>query len=96
MVVLILSLGIEVLSCTFVECVTVAPTEQCGGAFSLESLQVCDDHDTIGVLFDVPVNLPGAPCLLASVAPRRYLQYAAAFAPDGFRGTIDHPPQPGS
>lgn len=92
MVVLVLSLGIEVLSCTFVECAAIASAERNGGALCLESLQVCNDRDTFGVLFDVPVILTGALCLLASPAKRRYLQHAAACVPDGFRGAIDHPP----
>jgi len=93
MVVLVLSLGMEVFSCTFVVSVASAPAEQSRGAFFLESLQVCDDHDTFGALFDMPVIIPGVPCLPASPAGRRNLQRTAAFAPEGFRGAIDHPPQ---
>lgn len=93
MVVLVVSLGIEVLSCSFVECVALAPAERSGYAFCLEPLQVCEDIDTFEVLFDLPVLTQEAPCLLASPAERRYLQNVVAFTPDGFHGTIDHPPQ---
>lgn len=93
MVVLVLSLGIEVLSCTFVERVAIVPVERSASGFCLEALQAGDDHDTFGVLFDVPVLLQGASCLLAAPAERQYLLQLAAFAPDGFHGAIDHPPQ---
>jgi hypothetical protein len=91
--VLVVSLGIEVLSCTSVGCFAMTSTARSAVVFAIESLQVCDDQDMFGALFDVPVLLPGAPCLLVTPAERWYLQQSAAFAPDGFSGAIDHPPQ---
>jgi hypothetical protein len=93
MVVLVMSLGIEVLSCTFVECVAIAPAEREGRTCRLEPLELCDDPGSFGVLFDVPVVLPGVLCLAESPIARRCLQSAVAFVPDEFHGAIDHPPQ---
>jgi hypothetical protein len=93
LVVLVVSLGIEILSCSFVECVARTPAERSGRAICSEPLQVCDDLDTYSALFDLPVLLPWAPCLVASPAARLYPRQGVAFAPDGFHGAIDHPPQ---
>jgi hypothetical protein len=92
-VVLVVSLGIEVLSCSFVESVAPVSAERSGRPVCPEPLLVCDNHDSFGVLFDVPALLPWAPCLVTSPAERRSLQQAGDFAPDGFHGAIDHPPQ---
>lgn len=94
MVVLVVSFGLEILSCAFVECVAAAPTERNGRDACLESLQVCDDHNSsFNVLFDKPVFLLGTPCLFLSPAVWWYSQNTPTFAPDGFPATIDHPPQ---
>jgi hypothetical protein len=94
MVVLVASLGLEVLPCAFVECVAVAPGGQGAGAFCLEPLQTCDAEDSLdGVLFDFPFLLPGGGCLFPSTEAQWHLPDAAAFAPDGFHAAIEHPPQ---
>lgn len=93
MTVLVLSLGIEVLSCTFVESVAISPAKRSGRAITIETLQLCDNHYSLGALFDVPVILSGALCLEASPVARLYYQQVAAFVPDGFHRAIDHPPQ---
>jgi hypothetical protein len=93
-VVLIASLGLEILPWGFVECAPAIPGEQGDRAFSIEPLQVCDHGDSfVGVLFDLPVLLPGAPCLFPSPQALPFVQQAAPFVPDGFRPAIDHPPQ---
>lgn len=91
--VLVVSLGIEVLSCSFVESVAIPPAERSGRAFTIETLQLCDNHYSLGALFDVPVILSGALCFEASPVARRYHRQVAVFVPDGFRRAIDHPPQ---
>lgn len=88
------TLGLEILPWGYVECVPAAPGEKSGRAFRIEPLQVCDHGDTfLGVLFDLPVLLPGAPCLYPSPELARLFPEPAAFAPDGFLPAIDHPPQ---
>jgi hypothetical protein len=92
--VLVALLGLEILPWGFVECAPAVPGEQSERAFSIEPLQVCDHGDSfVGVLFDLPVLLPGAPCLLPSTAALPLVQQVSAFVPDGFRPAIDHPPQ---
>ena len=93
-VVLVALLGMEILPWGFVECMPVIPGEQGERTFSIEPLQVCDQGDTfVGVLFDFPVLLPGAPWLLPSTEALPVIQQVAALVPDGFRPAIDHPPQ---
>lgn len=91
--VLVVSFGIEVLSCTFVVRVPTAPAERNGSPFSIETLQVCDNHVALGALFDVPVSLEGALWLEASPVPGWHQQQVVALVQDGFRRAIDHPPQ---
>lgn len=87
-------MGMEILPWGFVESAPAAPGGQPERTFCIEPLQVCDHGDSfVGVLFDLPVLLPGAPCLLPSTETLRLVQQAAAFVPDGFRPAIDHPPQ---
>lgn len=63
-------------------------------AFRIEPLQVCDHGDPfVGVLFDLPVLLPGAPSLFVSTETRQFAQPAAVFVPDGHLPSVDHPPQ---
>ena len=91
---LVAVLGMEVLPGGFVECVPAIPGEQSERAINIEPLQVCDHGDSfLGVLFDLPVLLPGAPCLFPSTAALPLVQQAVAFVPDGFLPAIDHPPQ---
>lgn len=93
-VVLVASLGLEILPWGFIECEPAVPGGKSEHAFRIEPLQVCDHGDSfVGVLFDLPVLLPGAPCLLPSSETLPLVQRAAAFAPDGYRPSIDHPPQ---
>lgn len=93
-VILIFLLGMEILPWGFVECIPAVaggPTER---TFCIEPLQVCDHGDSfVGVLFDLPALLPGAPCLLPSTEALPLVQQIAALTPDGFRPAIDHPPQ---
>ena len=93
-VALVASLGLEILPWGFVECAPATPGEPCDRSFSIGSLQVCDHGDSfVGVLFDLPVLLPGAPCLFPSTEALLLAQQAVAFVPDGFLPAIDHPPQ---
>jgi len=91
---LIALLGMEILPWGFVDCVPAAPGNVSARTFRIEPLEVCDHGDSfVGVLFDLPVLLPGAPCLIPSTETLPLAQQAAAFVPDGFRPVIDHPPQ---
>lgn len=93
-IVLLALLGMEILPLGVVECVPAAPGGAVERTLSIEPLQVCGHGDTFaGVLFDLPVLLPGALCLLPSTETLPLIQLAVAFAPDGFRPAIDHPPQ---
>jgi len=93
-VVLIALLGMGMLPCGFVECVPAVPGGPLERTLCIEPLQVCDHGDSfVGVLFDLPVLLPGAPCLFPPPEGLPSVQQAAAFVPEGFRPAIDHPPQ---
>jgi len=93
-VLLLTVLGMEILPWGFVESVSTVPGGQSERTFRIEPLQVCDHGDSfLGVLFDLPVLLPGAPCLFPSNKEQSLVQQAVAFIPDGFRPAIDHPPQ---
>jgi hypothetical protein len=62
--------------------------------FSVEPLQVCDHGDScVGVLFDLPVLLPGAPSLLPSSVSLPHVQQSGAAVPDGFHPSLDRPPR---
>jgi hypothetical protein len=88
------ALAIGILPWGFVESTPAQPGAERGRTLCIEPLQLCDSSDTfLGVLFDLPVLLPGAPCLLPSAETLRLVQPAAAFVPDRFRPAIDHPPQ---
>ena len=93
-VVLIASLGFEILPWGLVECKPAIPGGKSEHAFRIEPLQVCDHGDSfVGVLFDLPALLPGAPSLFPSTEALPLVQQAVAFVPDGFLPAIDHPPQ---
>jgi hypothetical protein len=93
-VVLVAAMGMEILPSGIAECAPAVPGGEPGRTFCIEPLQVCDHGDSfVGVLFDLPVLLPGAPCLLPSTETLRLALQAAAFVPDGFHPAIDHPPQ---
>lgn len=93
-VILIALLGMEILPWGFVECVPAVTGGPIERTFSIEPLQVCDHGDSfVGVLFDLPVLLPEALCLLPSTVALPLVRQAVAFVPDGFRPAIDHPPQ---
>lgn len=93
-VLLIGSLGLEILPWGFVECVPAVPGEQGERTCIISPLQVCDHGDLfLGVLFDLPVLLPGDPGLFPPPEVVRLFPEAAVFVPDGFPPAIDHPPQ---
>ena len=93
-VVLFALLGMEILPWGFGERVSA---DRGGGSectASIEPLQVCDHGDSfLGILFDLPVLLPGAPCLFPSTEALPLVQQAAAFVSDGFHPPIDRPPR---
>ena len=90
-VALVALLGMEILPWGYVECVPGATSER---SLCIEPLEVCDHGDSfVGVLFDLPVLLPGAPCLFPSTETLPFVQLAATFVSDGFIPAIDHPPQ---
>ena len=93
-VVLLASLGIEILPFGFVECAPVVSGAQQQRTVSIEPLQVCDHGDTfLGVLFDLPVLLPGGLCLHPSSERLPLVRSAAVCIPDGFAPSIDRPPR---
>jgi hypothetical protein len=94
LVVLVASLGLELLPSVFGECIAVAPGECAGRVFCLEPLQGGAEGGSQHVeLVDFPVLLPGASGLFPAAQERRRGDDAADPAPDGFHATIDHPPQ---
>jgi len=93
-IVLVALLGMELLPWGFVESLPAVPGGQSERTFCIEPLQVCDNGDSfLGVLFDLPVLLPGAPCLFPSTEALPLVQQTVAFVPEGFHPAIDHPPQ---
>lgn len=93
-VVLVALLGLEILPWGLVECAPSSPGGTSDLSFRIEPLQVCDSGDSfLSILFDVPVLLPGAPCLFPSTESLPNIQQVAAFVPDGYLPAIDHPPQ---
>ena len=93
-ILLVAALGMEILPWGFVECAPAVPGGQSERTFCIEPLHVCDHGDSfVGVLFDLPVLLPGAPCLFPSAETLPVVQLAASFVPDEFLPSIDHPPQ---
>ena len=89
-----MSLGMAILPWGVVENMHALPAGQPEPSFCIEPLQVCEPGDSfLGVLFDFPMLLPGAPCFFASTEALPRVQTAAAFVPDGFPPAIDHPPQ---
>jgi len=93
-VVLVAFLGTAILPWGFVECVPAIPGGPLERTLCIEPLQVCDHGDSfVGVLFDLPVLLPGAPCLFPPPEGLPSVQQVAAFVPDGIHPAIDHPPQ---
>jgi hypothetical protein len=93
-VLLVALVGIGILPFGFVECLPSTPDELRERSLRIETLQVCDDGDSlIGVLFDLPVLLPGTPHLQPSAGTLLLVRQAMAFVPDGFHPSIDHPPQ---
>jgi len=94
LVVLVASLGIEALSCTFVESTAAAPAGGSGFASRVEPPQVCDGRGPFNdVLFDIPVVVPVTCSLSPSPAAWRHLPRAMVFSLNGFHAPIDHPPQ---
>ena len=93
-VLLVVLLGLHILPWGLAERAPAIPGEPSERAFSIEPLQVCNHGDSfVGVLFDLPVLLPGAPGLFPSTETLPLVQHAVAFVPDGFLPAIDHPPQ---
>jgi hypothetical protein len=91
---LIALLGMGILPWGLVEGAPDVPGGPLERTLCIEPLQVCDHGDSIvGVLFDLPVLLPGAPCLVPSPVTLPLVQQANAVAPDGFLPAINHPPQ---
>lgn len=93
-IILIALLGMEILPWGFVEGVPAVPGGPIERTLGIEPLQVCDHGDSfVGVLFDLPVLLLGALCLLPSTEALSLVQQGVAFVTDGFHPAIDHPPQ---
>ncbi len=93
-VVLVTLLSLATLPCGFMAGVSTLPGEQSDRTCRIEPLQVCDHGDVLlGVLLDLPVLLPGAPCFFPSLESQPRVQRAVAFVPEGFHPAIDHPPQ---
>ena len=93
-VVLAALLGLQILPWGCLECAPAVSRGEPERSCSIEPLQVCDDGDSLlGELFDLPVLLPGAPCLVPSTEAQPLVQQAAAFVPDRFHPAIDHPPR---
>jgi hypothetical protein len=93
-VVLVLFLGTAILPWGLAECVPGVPGGSLERTFCIEPLDVCDHGDSfVGVLFDFPVLLPGAPRLVPPPKGLPCLQQAAAVVPDGFHPAIEHPPR---
>ena len=93
-VVLVTLLGLQILPWGCVECAPAFPGAEREQACTIEPLQVCDGGDSLlGDMFDLPLLLPGAPCIIPSTEALPLLQQAAGFVPDGFHPSIDHPPQ---
>lgn len=93
-VALIALLGMEILPWGLVECVPAVPGGPVECTLGIEPLQVCDDGDPFaGVLFDLPLLLPGAPFLLPSTEAQPLFQQSDSVVSDGFRPAIDRPPQ---
>ncbi len=91
---LIALLGLEILPLGLVECVPAVPGGPMERTLCIEPLQVCNHGDSfVGVPFDLPVLLPGSPCLFPPPEGRPSVLLADAFVADGFHPAIDHPPQ---
>lgn len=91
---LIALLGLEILPWGLVESVPRLPGEAVERTLCIEPLQVCNHGDSfVGVPFDLPVLLPGSPCLFPPPEGRPSVRLADAFVPEGFLPAIDHPPQ---
>lgn len=92
--ILLVLLAMEILPCSFQE----TPIGASGVPGSLtcrfEPLQVCDQGDFfLGALGDLPVLVPGIPVLVLAPTVLCLVPAGSSFMPDGFRPTIDHPPQ---
>lgn len=93
-VIMVAALGLQILPWGCVAFAPLLPGEDRELACVIEPLQVCDDGDSLlGDLSELPVLLPGGPCLFPATATLPLGQQAAAFVPDGFHPAIDHPPQ---
>jgi len=93
-VVLLVLLALQILPCSYQEDPTAASSGTGSLTCRFEPLQVCDSGDSfLGALANIPVLVPGAPALFLTTEISGLIPDGAAFAPDGFKPAIDHPPQ---
>lgn len=93
-IVLLVFIALEILPGVCLDAPPLAPGVQGSFSCSIEPLQVCDSGDPLlGSLANIPVLVPGAPVLHPSPEISYLVPDGASFALDGFRPSIDHPPQ---
>jgi len=94
-VVLLLFMALEIQPCGCLEVPALATGALSSFACSIEPLQVCDSGDSLlGALANIPVLVPETTALVLSFPEiQRLAPDRTSFAPDGFRPSIDHPPQ---
>lgn len=94
-VVLLMLLALEIVPCLCLETSTLATDAPGSFSCSLVSLQVCDQGDSLlgSLVANLPVLIPEAAILLPSPEVLCLVPDRASFALDGFRPSIDHPPQ---
>lgn len=87
-------LALEIQPCVCLEAPILATGALGSFTCSIQPLQVCGHGDSLlGSLANVPVLVPGALVLMLSPEIRCLAPDGASFALDGFRPSIDHPPQ---
>jgi hypothetical protein len=93
-VVLLMFMALEILPCSYLKEPMSATAAPDSFACSIEPLQVCEQGDPLlGSLANLPVLVPGVVFLLLSPEVRCLVPDDASVALDGFRPSIDHPPQ---
>jgi hypothetical protein len=91
---LVIFLALEILPCSFLHAPTMATNVSDGFACCIEPLQVCDNGDhLLGALANLTVLVPGATVLILIPEVHTLVPDRTVFIPDGFRPSIDHPPQ---